>query len=81
MAWRVRAVPNGNRPGFRRSGRFFSRNTWTLLDDSEMTEAIRQERMLQVERVEAPETAPEPAPETADTTEAPEPAEGRKRRR
>lgn len=73
MPYRVRAVPRDQWPGRNRDGRHFPSAHWTVLEDDEATEAIREDPVLIVERITDAEAAstraallPEPgAPESA----------------
>jgi hypothetical protein len=75
MPFKVKAKPNGERPGFRRCGRFFSCDTWTFLSEEEMKPEIRQEPMLIVvecDEIEPQDEQPESTPATFSLTDAPE---------
>lgn len=55
--WRVKAKPRfDGHAGFRRDGIYFPVDGFVVLDDAQMTEAIKNEPMLIVEKPEAPKS-------------------------
>lgn len=67
MAYRVRAMPGDGRTGFNRGGKRFLVAEWTVLSDEEITDAIKNEPLLIVERIGG-----DPAGETAAPIELPD---------